>query len=70
MMDYLILMLGATVVCADPSEENRHSVAFWLKAGFMPIGKVADYDGPDIQSIVMAYSDNQRLMDKWRAAKI
>lgn len=57
-------MLGATVVCADPGEENRRSVACWLKAGFIPIGKVADYDEPDNQCILMAYSDNQRLMDK------
>ena len=41
MSDYLIHMLGATVVCADPGEENGRSVACWLKAGFIPIGKVA-----------------------------
>lgn len=70
MSDYLIHTLGATVVCADPGEENRRSIACWLKAGFVPIGKVADYDEPENQCILMAYSDNQRLMDKWRAAKI
>lgn len=64
MSDYLIHLLGATVVCADPGEENGRSVACWLKAGFIPIGKVADYDEPDNQCILMAYSDNQRLMDK------
>lgn len=69
MVDYLIHTLGAVIVCADPGEENRRSVACWLKAGFVPIGKVADYDEPDNQCILMAYSDEQMLMDKWRAAK-
>lgn len=70
MANYLIHTLGATVVCADPGEENKRSVACWLKAGFVPLGKVADYDEPENQSILMAYSDDKRLMDEWRAAKI
>lgn len=69
MADFLIHTLGATIVCADPGEENRRSVACWLKAGFVPIGKVADYDESDKQCILMAYSDDQKLMDKRRAAE-
>jgi aminoglycoside 6'-N-acetyltransferase len=55
MADYLIDTFGAAVVCADPEENNKRSVACWLKGGFVPLGKVENYDEPDKQSIVMAY---------------
>lgn len=67
--DYLIHTLGATIVSADPGEENKRSIACWLKAGFVPLGKVEDYDEPEKKCILMAYSDDQKLLDKWRAAK-
>jgi len=72
MADYLIHDRGAKVVCADPEENNKRSVACWQKAGFVPLGKVPNIDDPGKGkiSILMAFSDNQQLMEEWRAAKV
>lgn len=55
--DHLIHSVGASVVCADPEENNKRSVACWLKAGFIPIGTMDNYDEPQKRSILMACSD-------------
>jgi aminoglycoside 6'-N-acetyltransferase len=68
MADYLINNRGAKVVCADPEENNHRSVACWKRAGFVPVGKILNIDDPGKGkiSMLMVYSDNQKLMEEWR----
>ena len=54
MSKYLLNTLGAKVVCADPEEDNQRSVRCWIKAGFIPVGKIQNYDDPEKISILMA----------------
>lgn len=54
MANYLLNTLGANVVCADPEENNQRSVRCWIKAGFMPSGKIQNYDDPEKVSILMS----------------
>lgn len=44
---------GVTRLCADPAADNAHGMAFWPKAGFVPVGPVPEYDHPEKQSILM-----------------
>lgn len=44
---------GVTRLCADPCTENDHGMAFWPKAGFVPIGCIPEYDDPDKRSMLM-----------------
>lgn len=54
MVDYLMVVHDAKVVCADPEEDNLRSVKCWIKAGFLPMGKIPNYNFPDKTSIFMA----------------
>lgn len=54
MANYLINTLGANVVCADPEDNNQRSVRCWIKAGFITVGKIQNYDEPEKVSILMA----------------
>lgn len=42
-----------TRLCADPATDNAHGMAFWPRAGFVPIGMVPEYDHPEKQSMLM-----------------
>ena len=44
---------GVTRLCADPCTENEHGMAFWPRAGFVPLGTVPEYDHPEKQSMLM-----------------
>lgn len=44
---------GVTRLCADPAMDNDHGMAFWPRAGFVPIGAVPEYDHPEKQSMLM-----------------
>lgn len=44
---------GVTRLCADPAMDNDHGMAFWPKAGFIPLGAVPEYDHPEKQSMLM-----------------
>jgi len=44
---------GVTRLCADPCTENAHGMAFWPRAGFVPLGAVPEYDHPEKQSMLM-----------------
>lgn len=44
---------GVTRLCADPATDNEHGMAFWPKAGFVPLGMVPEYDHPEKQSMLM-----------------
>lgn len=44
---------GVTRLCADPATDNDHGMAFWTRAGFVPIGIVPEYDHPEKQSMLM-----------------
>lgn len=44
---------GVERLCADPATDNDHGMAFWPKAGFIPLGTVPEYDHPEKQSMLM-----------------
>ena len=44
---------GVKRLCADPCTENDHGMAFWPRAGFVPIGMVPEYDHPEKRSMLM-----------------
>lgn len=44
---------GVTRLCADPATDNDHGMAFWPRAGFVPVGAVPEYDHPEKQSMLM-----------------
>ena len=44
---------GVTHLCADPATDNDRGMAFWPKAGFVPLGTVPEYDHPEKQSMLM-----------------
>ena len=47
---------GVTRLCADPCTENDHGMAFWPRAGFVPLGAVPEYDHPEKMSMLMVKS--------------
>lgn len=52
--EYVFCRRKARLVCADPGEKNQRSVACFQKAGFVPLGRIPDYDDPLSVSILMA----------------
>lgn len=48
-----LCLWGVQRLCADPAVDNEHGMAFWPKAGFIPVGSVPEYDHPEKQSMLM-----------------
>lgn len=44
---------GVKRLVVDPAADNEHGMAFWPKAGFVPVGCVPEYDHPEKQSMLM-----------------